>query len=130
MDRDRLTQADLAERCGVKQPTVSRWLKGTIPDPQSQTILRDLLEANNGQQEAIGQVNEPANLSRLLALVHESYLYLGLDGDEADELLQLVREAYLKPVEKQSDAGVEGYQRLLAQSVMKKFLRLKRKQTD
>ena len=129
MDRDRLTQADLAEMCGVKQPTVSRWLKGTIPDPQSQTILRDLMDTNNIATGTKRQINEP-DLDRLLALVHESYLYLGLDGDEADELLQLVREAYLKPAEKQSDAGVEGYQRLLAQSVMQKFLRLKRKQTD
>lgn len=40
-----LTQGQLAERIGVSQPTVSRWLKGATPDPQQQAVLEHYLSS-------------------------------------------------------------------------------------
>jgi len=40
-----LTQGQLAERIGVTQPTVSRWLKGATPDPQQEVALREVMSS-------------------------------------------------------------------------------------
>lgn len=44
-----MTQGQLAERAGVSQPTVSRWLKGATPDPaQAESLNRIINEISHG----------------------------------------------------------------------------------
>ena len=40
LDTSGLTQGQLAERLGVSQPTVSRWLRGAVPDHQQESAIR------------------------------------------------------------------------------------------
>lgn len=48
MVRLSLNQGQLAERLGVSQPTVSRWLRGVTPDPSQEVRLRQMMEALPG----------------------------------------------------------------------------------
>ncbi len=41
------SQIDLAERCNVSQPTVSRWLRGSTPDPSQQERLNQLIREDD-----------------------------------------------------------------------------------
>lgn len=43
-----LKQGPLAQRLGVSQPTVSRWLKGATPDPAQEAAIRRLLTETGG----------------------------------------------------------------------------------
>lgn len=45
------TQTQLANRVGVKQATVSRWLKGQLPDPKQQEALKALIIDPNAKLE-------------------------------------------------------------------------------
>jgi transcriptional regulator with XRE-family HTH domain len=131
MDRERWTQSDLAQKCGVSQGTISRWLKGTVPDPASQAILRALIDDKlSPALSAPLHPNEAPDLKRVYGLVLESYLYIGLERDEADELLALVREAASAPQQKRSNGDAEDYQRLLADAAMNKVLKSKRSQSQ
>lgn len=38
-----MTQGEFAARVGVTQPTVSRWLRGQVPDPAQERVLTELL---------------------------------------------------------------------------------------
>lgn len=44
LDQRKWTQARLAEELGVSQPTIQRWLGGTVPDTQNRDNLLALLE--------------------------------------------------------------------------------------
>lgn len=47
-------QVALASAVGVTQPTVSRWLKGAIPDPAQEARLREIL-AGDGLSVSVGE---------------------------------------------------------------------------
>jgi len=49
MDRNGLTQAQMAEMLGVRQPSVGRYLKGQVPDP---VIMQKIIDATEGQVTA------------------------------------------------------------------------------
>ena len=75
-----LTQAELAKMVGVTQPTVSRWLTGSIPDPGQQVAIQRVMDgyaapksagAEHRAAEAVISANAEASQStvpRLSAL--------------------------------------------------------------
>ena len=92
-----LTQGQLAERIGVTQPTVSRWLKGATPDPQQELVLRDLIAAEGLQvavADLIARTSPPAREYRdaplAPAIDRGSYLRdvpvrgIAVGGEDAD----------------------------------------------
>ena len=117
-------QSTLADKCNVSQGTVSRWLKGTTPDPAAQAILSELLKSEDIETASFSSTANP-DLNRVFELVLESYLYIGLDQNEAVELLNLVREAASKPSEKPANVDAKNYQNTLAATAIQRFLHLK-----
>lgn len=90
-----LNQGQLAERVGVSQPTVSRWLKGQMPDPAQEAALRDLMAdvSEEGsivspQRRSHGFVEAPDAPEIDKGLYSRDVPIIGIsscgDGDDAD----------------------------------------------
>jgi transcriptional regulator with XRE-family HTH domain len=128
LDRKGWNQVDLAEACNVSQGTVSRWLKGTLPDPPAQTKLQKLIDAapvDSKPQAAV--VPTELSLNSVLAAVEGSYHMLGLDQDEATALLKIVIEV---AAEQPTPSAGSDFHRVLAESSTRKFLNSKHFQRD
>lgn len=76
-------QAVLAAAAGVSQPTVSRWLKGAIPDPQQEAVLRRLL-VDAGWREA-------ADPARQAFLDKDLPVYAAVEGGPGEMVISTDR---------------------------------------
>lgn len=116
-------QTKLAEVCNVSQGTVSRWLKGlTVPDPEPQSILRRLIDEPAPQTAEPTAIPNECSVEAILSAVEGSYRMLGLDQDEAAELIKLVLSVASK--QPTPSAGPD-YYRILSETLVREFLQSK-----
>lgn len=127
LDRNGWNQSDLADACNVSQGTVSRWLKGTLPDPPAQTKLQKLIDAGPSSNSSSSVVPTELSLNSVLAAVEGSYHMLGLDHDEAAALLGIVIEV---ASEQPTPSAGNDFHRVLAEASVRKFLNSKQIQRD
>lgn len=81
-----LKQAGLAERIGVTQPTVSRWLKGATPDPAQEEALRKLAaEVSDGYRPGLISSYDPDEPDRGDA-DYEPRMVEGSEGRDVGDL--------------------------------------------
>lgn len=127
LDRNGWNQSDLADACNVSQGTVSRWLKGTLPDPPAQTKLQKLIDGGPSSNSSSSVVPTELSLNSVLAAVEGSYHMLGLDHDEAAALLGIVIEV---ASEQPTPSAGNDFHRVLAEASVRKFLNSKQIQRD
>lgn len=126
--RNDWNQTDLANACNVSQGTVSRWLKGTLPDPPAQTILKKLIDDEPPTDKPMApEITNEITIEALLDAFDGTLRMLDFDEDEAAALVGIaVRVAREQPT---PSAGKEFY-RVLAETSVRQFLKSKRFQHD
>jgi transcriptional regulator with XRE-family HTH domain len=116
----------------TRQSTIAAIEDGTSKKP---TILYELAKAlgvsdewlKTGKEPSIGNdtTENPVSLNYdlIFAAVNGSYRMLGLGQDEAEELVQLVREVCEEPLTPSASGDPLASRRILAESATRKFLK-------
>jgi transcriptional regulator with XRE-family HTH domain len=135
------SQADLAlevkrvnRSLTTRQSTIAAIEEGRSQKP---TILFELAKALNVSEEWLKTGKEPVQKQHpsqapvsqdydlIFAAVKGSYRMLGLDQDEAEALVQLVREVCEEPLTPSASDDPASSRRILAESATRKFLKSK-----